>query len=181
MRDEGQFSGVGSTPFTVFLFPSPSIPGVHSILRQGLVCWVCCCWPRGFGGKTYEETAIWLSTAVIPRADQAARSASAASAHERTVPFRMTLLPSTSTLILLMSEAARRNACSILCWISAGATRALILIELIRPLTPIKRRTIFSASSFWNCHSTSPSSVTQPFATVTRILSEGTAASHSSA
>ena len=37
-----------------------------------------------------------LSTEVTPGADHAARSASSFSAQERTVPVRMTLLPSTS-------------------------------------------------------------------------------------
>jgi hypothetical protein len=44
--------------------------------------------------------------------DHPARSAASLSAHERTVPFRMTLLPCTSTVIRCASvSAVRINAC----------------------------------------------------------------------
>ena len=66
---------------------------------------------------------IRLSTLATPGADQAARSASRRSAHERTVPLKMTSLPMVSTVIRLASiSAARRNASSILRLISEGAT-----------------------------------------------------------
>jgi len=46
-----------------------------------------------------ERNADSLSTEATPGAAQAALSASCFSAHERTVPFNVTLLPSTSTVI----------------------------------------------------------------------------------
>ena len=105
--------------------------------------------------------AIRFSTAVTPGADQAARSASSLSAHERTVPLKITLLPCTSTVIRCASVCAlRMSACSIFCLSSDGVTPGLTTIKLVTPLTPAIRRTTFSASSFWNCHSTSPLSVT---------------------
>jgi hypothetical protein len=36
--------------------------------------------------------------------------------------------------------------------------RGLTAIRLVTPLTPHRLRTSLSASCFWNCHSTSPSS-----------------------
>src|SRR5207302_1480267 len=56
------------------------------------------------GIAPYTTIALRLSTEVTPGADHAARSASSFSAQERTVPFRMTLLPSTSTAIRRASE-----------------------------------------------------------------------------
>ena len=50
-----------------------------------------------------EETTIRLSTEVIPRADHTARSTSSRSAHEPTVPVRITALSSTATLTRPMS------------------------------------------------------------------------------
>jgi protein-tyrosine phosphatase len=50
-----------------------------------------------------EETTMRLSTEVIPRADHTARSTSARSAHEPTVPVRITALSSTTTLTRSMS------------------------------------------------------------------------------
>src|SRR6267142_3821962 len=147
-------------------------------------------WRRRAGGtcdsfpdrNVYNEIVMRLSTEVTPGADHAARSASSFSSQERTVPFRMTLVPSTSILVRLASHMTlRRSACSIFCFISDGTTRGFTLMELITPLTPVNRRTTFSASSFWYRHSTSPRRVTQPFATATMIFSAGTAASKASA
>jgi hypothetical protein len=64
----------------------------------------------------------WLSTDLVPGADQAALSASSFSAHERTLPYRLTLLPSTSTLIRRASSSAlRRSASSIFVFTSGNA------------------------------------------------------------
>ena len=54
----------------------------------------------------------WLSTDLIPGADQATLSASSFSAHERTLPYRLTLLPSTSTLIRRASIPTYRQGIS---------------------------------------------------------------------
>ena len=62
----------------------------------------------------------------------------------------------------------------ILFLISAGCARGLRRIRLLTPLTPLIRRTAFSAVCFWYCHSTWPSSVTQPFLTTTLMCSEET-------
>src|SRR5258707_8836278 len=132
--------------------------------------------------EPYGETVMRLSTELTPGADHAERSAASFSAHERAVPCSTTLLPATSIFVRSMSLMALRcSACSILSLVSDGATRGFTLIELITPRTPAKRRTIFSASSFWYCESTSPRRVTQPFATATLIFSDGTAASQASA
>ena len=47
----------------------------------------------------YGEMMRWFSTDVTPGAERAARSASRFSAHERTVPFKTTWLPCTSTVM----------------------------------------------------------------------------------
>ena len=66
---------------------------------------------------------MWFSTIVVPGADHAARSASSLSAHERTLPYNFTLLPSTTTLIRRASSSAlRRSASSILLFTSCGVT-----------------------------------------------------------
>ena len=115
-----------------------------------------------------------FSTLETPGADQAARAASSFSASERTVPCRVTLPPSTSTVMRLASSSADRlNASSILALSSVGATLGLTVIRLLTPITPVRKRTARSASSRWNPHSTSPSSLTQPLLTVTLILSFG--------
>jgi hypothetical protein len=51
-------------------------------------------------------TAIWSSTWVIPGAYHATRSASSRSIHERTVPFRMILWPTSSTVMRFASNSA---------------------------------------------------------------------------
>src|SRR6266566_6553175 len=106
-----------------------------------------------------------LSTSATPGADQAACSASSRSAHERTVPLRITLSPSTSVTIRSASVSAlRTRASSILRCSSSGEvlTRGLTVMRLVTPRTPDNRRTASSASRFSYCHSTSPRSVTQP-------------------
>jgi hypothetical protein len=55
-------------------------------------------------GNPQGATLILFSTSVTPGAAQAAISASSRSAQERTVPLRMTLLPSVSTEIRLASS-----------------------------------------------------------------------------
>src|ERR1700704_6273135 len=74
--------------------------------------------------QSQSATVIRFSTWVTPGADQATRSASSRSAHDRTVPFRITLLPWTSIWIRSASVAAlRTSASSIFFWSSAGGTR----------------------------------------------------------
>ena len=93
---------------------------------------------------------IRLSTLATPGAAQAAFSASWRSAHELTVPLRITSLPLVSTVTWVASmSAARRNASSILRLISVGATRGLTSIALVTPSTPRTRRTAASARSRW--------------------------------
>ena len=76
---------------------------------------------------------------MTPGAAQAARAASSFSAHERTVPRRVTLPPSTSTVIRLASiSALRRNAFSIFDLSSIGDTRGLTTIRLLTPVTPVR-------------------------------------------
>ena len=53
---------------------------------------------------------MWFSTIVVPGADHAARSASSLSAHERTLPYNFTMLPSTTTLIRRASSSALRRS-----------------------------------------------------------------------
>src|ERR1700731_2111184 len=98
---------------------------------------------------------ILFSTDATPGADHAARSASSLSNHERTFPFKITLFPSVSTVIRFASVSTERsNACSIFCFSSVGVARGLTTIKLVTPLTPDRRLTTRSASSFWYCHST---------------------------
>src|SRR5213593_421161 len=115
-----------------------------------------------------------FSTEVTPGANHAVRSASSRSAQDRTIPFKITLLPCTSTVIRWASVSALRiSACSIFCWSADGVTRGLTRIRFVTPLTPVRRRTTRSASCFWYCHSTSPLSVTHPLETVTSTLFDG--------
>jgi hypothetical protein len=58
---------------------------------------------------------IWLSTSFTPGADQATCSASCRSTQDRTVPFNVTLSPSTSTVIRSASVSAFRTASSDYC------------------------------------------------------------------
>ena len=81
---------------------------------------------------------MWFSTIVVPGADQAARSASSLSAHERTLPYNFIMLPSTTTLIRRASSSAlRRSATSISLFTSCGVTFGLISILLVTPVTPL--------------------------------------------
>src|SRR5207302_3362798 len=113
-------------------------------------------------------------TLVTPGADQAARSASFFSAHDRTLPRSLTVLPSTSTVIRRASSSAlRRRASSILLFTSVGETLGLTSMLLVTPKTPFSFFTADSARVFWYCQSTVPSSVTHPFFTVTLIFSLG--------
>ena len=67
-----------------------------------------------------------LVTLLTPGAAHAERSASCRSAQDRTVPLKVTLLPSTSTTILSASTLAlRTSASSILRLTSLGLTRGL--------------------------------------------------------
>jgi hypothetical protein len=94
----------------------------------------------------------------------------------------MTLLPCTSTVIRAASVCALRTSASSIFFLrSEGVIGGLTVIPLSTPLTPGKRRTAFSASSFWNCQSTVPRSVTKPLETVTSTLSAGTNTSERSA
>jgi hypothetical protein len=104
------------------------------------------------------------------------------SAQARTAPFRMTLLPCTSTVIRCASVCALRNsACSIFALSSEGVKCGFTVIGFVTPLTPVRRRATRSASCLWYRHSTSPVSVTQPLETVTSSLSADRKASHSRA
>ena len=124
------------------------------------------------GGPT-GPLMIWSTTLVTPGADQATRSASSRSIHERTVPLRTTSLPLVSTMMRLASTSALRlNASWIFFLISVGSARGLSWIRLLTPLTPLMRRTALSAVFLWYCHSTWPSSVTQPFLTTILMCSE---------
>jgi hypothetical protein len=80
-----------------------------------------------------------FSTVVVPGADQAARSASSLSAHELTLPYNFTVLPSTSTLIRRASSSAlRRSASSILLFIySFEVIFGLTSMLLVTPVTPL--------------------------------------------
>jgi hypothetical protein len=50
--------------------------------------------------------------------------------------------------------------------------RGLSAMLFNTPFTPLTRRATFSAVPFWHCHSTSPSSVAQPAATTTLMVSK---------
>src|SRR3954453_4559557 len=52
-----------------------------------------------FGRRGHGPTVMWFSTSVTARADQAARSASWGAAQDRTVPVRITRLPTVVTVI----------------------------------------------------------------------------------
>ncbi len=85
--------------------------------------------PSAVTAQEYEIV-IRFSTEVTPGADHAARSASAFSAQERTVPFKITLLPCTSTVIRCASVwALRTSACSIFSLSSDGVRRGLTVDE----------------------------------------------------
>lgn len=80
-----------------------------------------------------------LSTWETPGAAQASRSASSFSAQERTLPRRVTLPPSTSTVMRPASPAVlRRNASLILALRSIRDTRGLTMIRLLTPFTPVR-------------------------------------------
>lgn len=84
-----------------------------------------------------NETSSLLFTSVTPGIDQAASSAAFFSAKERTFPRRVTLLPSTSTWILLASISAKRTSFfSIYSFRSVGNTRGLTVMRLFIPLIP---------------------------------------------
>src|ERR1700730_12772211 len=94
-------------------------------------------------------TSILFSTCVTPGARQAADSASSRSAHERTVPLRITLPPIASTEIRFASTTALRlNASSILVLISTGDTMGATSIEFVTPFTPARYLTSLSAADF---------------------------------
>src|SRR6201999_2495831 len=89
-------------------------------------------------GRAYGETMMRSSTFVTPGADQATRSASSRSIHERTVPVRITSLPLVSTTMRLASTSALRlNASWIFLLISEGSARGRSRIMLLTPLTPL--------------------------------------------
>src|ERR1019366_9475759 len=123
------------------------------------------------------------STWQTPGAAQAARSASLRSAHERTLPRRTTLFPLTSTLMRVASSSVvRRNAFSIFVFTSEELIAGCFtVIRLIRPFTPVRYRTASSAHVCWNLEFTVPSNVTQPFTTLTLMVSRGTQMCHFSA
>src|SRR5258707_10175099 len=122
-----------------------------------------------------EPIVIRLSTRRTPGAAHAARSASSRSNHERTVPRRVTLSPSVSTVMRLASTSTLRlSAASIALFTTALLTCGFTSIRLITPFTPVRSRTAFSAADFWYCHSTVPSRVTHPLDTLTLTRSAGT-------
>src|SRR5258705_10068062 len=85
--------------------------------------------------QSQSATVIRFSTWVTPGADQATRSASSRSAHDRTVPFRITLLPWTSFWIRSASVAALRPCASATFFRSPGG--------VTRGCTPMRLGTAF--------------------------------------
>jgi hypothetical protein len=69
-------------PFAGVRVGSPAVAGSATVTRQ----------------EHYGETMMWSSIWLTPGADQATRSASSRSIHDRTVPFRMTSPPLASTV-----------------------------------------------------------------------------------
>src|SRR6202021_224955 len=79
---------------------------------------------------------LMLAVVLVAGADHAACSASSLSAHERTLPYNFTMLPSTTTLIRRASSSAlRRSASSISPFTSCGETFGLISIFFVTPVT----------------------------------------------
>src|SRR5258708_1355054 len=91
-----------------------------------------------FGGECrYASILMRLSTLLAPGALQATLSACSRSAHDRTVPLKMILLPFASTVMRLASiSAARRNPSSILRLISIAGTRGPTSMQLMTPCIP---------------------------------------------
>jgi hypothetical protein len=80
-----------------------------------------------------------FSTRDTPGAAHAATPASSFSAHDRTLPRRITWPSSICTLIRRASISAfRLSAASIYALTSAGETRGLSVMSFDSPLTPVK-------------------------------------------
>src|SRR5439155_19887920 len=90
---------------------------------------------NGRGCALQQEIVIRFSTEVTPGADHAARSASSFSAHARTVPFRMTLLPCTSVSNLcdldrLFAQIKREKGKLDIVFANAGAAKYAALGQI---------------------------------------------------
>ena len=91
----------------------------------------------------YGTTARRSSTSVTPGAAQAARSASCRSAHECTLPLRITFPSCALTWTRLASiSALRLKAASILSWTSVVLTRGLTMMLLITPSVAVDQHVI---------------------------------------